>query len=377
MPAINVLLLGTDGRTDETDVPRTDTMILLTLDPQNQTAGMLSLPRDLWIPIPGLGYSSKINTAYQLGESVGYPGGGRQLTKDTVSSFIGQPVQYYVRVNFQGFEELIDLIGGVEVVVPATIHDEEYPTEDYGYQTFHLGSRARSILDGETALKYVRTRNVDDDYSRRGGNSRSCAPSRTKCCVPTCCRHCLPKVPRLLYTMRSSIETDIPMAMQLELANYVRDASLREVRQLVLDSRYGEETYAENGAWILLPDRALVRSCVVGVLCTAGGRRPHGGPARHGLGAHRGAERHGRARRSGTHPGPVAVAGLEGGLDRRCRSQRLWADVDHQLRRAGGPGPEGGYRSGSESEPVEPGRAGRDGAGGRAYRRGTGLPDRQ
>ena len=56
--------------------------------------------------------------------------------------------------------------------------------------------------------------------------------------------------------MRSSIETDIPMAMQLEFANYVRDASLREVRQLVLDSRYGEETYAENGAWILLPDRS-------------------------------------------------------------------------------------------------------------------------
>lgn len=262
VPAINVLLLGTDARPDEGDVPRTDTMILLTLDPQNQTAGMLSLPRDLWLPMPGLGYSSKINTAYQLGESVGYPGGGRQLAKDTVSSFIGQPVQYYVRVNFQGYVELIDLIDGVDLVVPEEIHDEEYPTEDYGYQTFHLDAGVQH-LDGETALKYVRTRNLDDDYSRARRQQQVLRAVADKVLRANMLPALIPKLPRLLYTMRSSIETDIPMALQLEFANYVRDASLREVRQLVLDSRYGEETYAENGAWILLPDRALVRSAFV------------------------------------------------------------------------------------------------------------------
>ncbi len=261
VPAINVLLLGTDARSDDTDVPRTDTMILLTLDPQHQTAGMLSLPRDLWLPIPGLGYSSKINTAFQLGESVGYPGGGRQLAKDTVSSFIGQPVQYYVRVNFQGFVELVDLIGGVEVVVPQTIHDEEYPTDDYGFQTFHLEAGTQH-LDGETALMYVRTRNLDDDYSRARRQQQVLRGVADKVLRADMLATLIPKLPRLLYTMRSSIETDIPMAMQLEFANYVRDASLREVRQLVLDSRYGEETYAENGAWILLPDRSLVRSAL-------------------------------------------------------------------------------------------------------------------
>ena len=107
------------------------------------------------LPITGLGFYSKIKKAYQLGETEGYPGGGPQLAKDTVSSFIGQPVQYFVRVNFQGFVELVDLIGGVDVVVPATIHDDQYPTEDYGYQTFHLDAGVQH-LDGETALKYVR-----------------------------------------------------------------------------------------------------------------------------------------------------------------------------------------------------------------------------
>ena len=171
VPAINVLLLGTDARPDDPVAPRTDTMILLTLDPQSQTAGMLSLPRDLWIPIPGFGYSTKINTAYTIGESREYPGGGAQLAKDTISSFVGQPVQYYLRVNFQGFVELIDLIGGVQIVVPETIHDDKYPTDDYGYQTFHIDAGIQH-LDGQTALQYVRTRNGDDDYSRRAASSK-------------------------------------------------------------------------------------------------------------------------------------------------------------------------------------------------------------
>ncbi len=261
VPAINVLLLGTDARPDEVDAPRTDTMILASLDPQSQSLGLLSLPRDLWLPIPGLGFSSKINTAYQLGETEGYPGGGPQLAKDTVGSFIGQPVQYYARVNFQGFVELIDLIGGVDVVVPATIHDDQYPTEDYGYQTFHLDAGIQH-LDGETALKYVRTRNIDDDYSRARRQQQVIRAVTDKVLRADMLPTLLPKLPRLLYTMRSSIETDIPMAMMLDFANYARGAALRDVRQLVLDNHYGEETYAENGAWILLPDRALVRGAL-------------------------------------------------------------------------------------------------------------------
>jgi LCP family protein required for cell wall assembly len=260
-PAINILLLGTDARPGERDVPRTDTMILLTLNPQSGTAGMLSLPRDLWVPFPGFGYDYKINMAYQLGENERYPGGGAQLAKDTVGSFVGQPVQYYVRVNFNGFIELIDLIGGIDLVVSQTIHDEQYPTDDYLVETFHLEAGAQH-LDGATALKFVRTRNVDDDYGRARRQQQLIRAVADKVLRTDMVASLLPKLPRLLYTMRSSIETDIPMALQLELAHFVSDASVREVRQLVLDDRYGEETYAENGAWILRPDRAKVRSAL-------------------------------------------------------------------------------------------------------------------
>ena len=261
VPAINVLLLGTDARADDPEPPRTDTMILMTLDPQRQTAGILSFPRDLWVPIPGFGFSTKLNTAYTIGETREYPGGGAQLAKDSISSFVGQPVQYYLRVNFHGFVELVDLIGGIDVVVPQTIHDEKYPTADYGYQTFHLDA-GKQHLDGQTALQFVRTRNTDDDYSRARRQQLVIRAMADKALRADMLPTLLPKLPRLLYTMRSSIETDIPMALQLEFANYVRDSSLREVRQLVLDSRFGEETYSEEGAWILRPNRAKVRSAL-------------------------------------------------------------------------------------------------------------------
>jgi LCP family protein required for cell wall assembly len=261
IPTINVLLLGSDARPNEGDIANTDTMILLSFDPQNQTAGLLSLPRDLWVPIPGFGYETRINTAYPLGETYGYAGGGPQLAKDTVSSFIGHPVQYYAHIDFQGFVELIDMLGGVDVVVPFTIHDEEYPTEDYGFQTFHLEAGPQH-LDGDTALKYVRTRNVDDDYGRAGRQQQVIRAVVDKMLRADMLTTLLPRLPRLLMTLGNTVQTDMPMSLQLELANYLSGSSLREVRQLVLDNRYGEETYSEEGAWILRPDRILVRAAM-------------------------------------------------------------------------------------------------------------------
>lgn len=258
---INILLMGTDARPDEPGLPLTDTLILISLDPNTMTAGMLSLPRDLWVPLPGMGMTTKINLAYRIGETGGYPGGGPQLVKDTVSSIIGRPVQYYVQVSFDGFTEVVDLIGGVDVVVPTTIHDEEYPTADYGFELFHLDAGTQH-LDGETALKYVRTRNVDSDYGRARRQQQVVRALADKVLRADMIPTLIAKSPRLLYTMRSSIDTDMPMAVQLDLANYVADNSVNEIRQLVLDSRYGEETYSEEGAWILVPDRTRVRAAL-------------------------------------------------------------------------------------------------------------------
>ena len=109
---VNILLLGVDEREVEEGPWRTDTLILLTIDPATRTAGMLSIPRDLWVPIPGYDLEGKINTAHFVGDAQGYPGGGPALAMATLQYNFGIPVQHYVRLNFSGFERLIDLIGG-------------------------------------------------------------------------------------------------------------------------------------------------------------------------------------------------------------------------------------------------------------------------
>ena len=111
---VTLLFIGLDERDWEVDAgaPRSDTMILFTIDPVSKTAGMLSVPRDLWVNIPGFGFS-KINTAYALGEGSKLPGGGPGLAIKTVEQVIGVPIQYYAQVDFKAFEEAIDALGGL------------------------------------------------------------------------------------------------------------------------------------------------------------------------------------------------------------------------------------------------------------------------
>ena len=254
---INILLLGSDERIDGVEPPRTDTMLLVTLDLHRHTAGMISFPRDLWVPIPHYNVASKINTAYAIGEQRGYPFGGAQLAKDTVSSFIGQPVQYYVQADFNGFVRFIDEIGGITVHVPQTIHDPEYPTADYGYQTFYLEAGTR-ILDGQTALKYARTRNMDSDYGRAARQQQLIRAIVDKVISAEMIPTLIFRAPQLLSSTLGSIRSDMPLQTAKELAIYVQSNTF-ELSTLVLDDRYGEESYSENGAWILLPNRNLIR----------------------------------------------------------------------------------------------------------------------
>ncbi|MCB0114893.1 MAG: LCP family protein, partial [Caldilineaceae bacterium] len=258
---INILLLGTDEREDEYGPAHTDTMMLVSLDLRHNTASMISLPRDLWLPIPGYDITTKINTAYVIGERRDYPGGGPQLAKDTVSSFIGRPVDYYVRVNFNGFVRFIDLIGGVDVFVERTIHDEQYPTPDYGVELFHLDA-GQHHLDGQTSLKYVRTRHGDSDYFRASRQQQVIQAVVDKVLAADMIPTLVARAPALTATMRDSFGTDVPLQVAIDLANYMRHNGLSNVQRLVLDSRYGEESYSEEGAWILIPDRNRVRTAL-------------------------------------------------------------------------------------------------------------------
>jgi LCP family protein required for cell wall assembly len=169
---INVLVLGLDRRPREGDAPaRTDTMFVVTVDPKTKTAGILGIPRDLWVEIPtrdgGAFYNERINTAYITGETQRYSGGGPALAKRVIERAIGKKMHHYVIIDFEGFVRMIDELGGIDVDVQEEIYDPYYSrTElpgDYYPLHFAIGLQH---MDGETALDYSRTRFGSSDLDR-------------------------------------------------------------------------------------------------------------------------------------------------------------------------------------------------------------------
>ena len=163
---VNVLVMGLDFRDWSVGEgpPRTDTMMVFTLDPINRTAGMISVPRDLWVNIPGYNYG-RINTAYQLGEAYKEIGGGPALAMKTVEELLGVPIDYYLQVDFQAFIDFIDEIGGVKVDVPEKIKiDPIKPGKSTNVITLKPGVQT---LNGEYALAYARSRKTEGgDFDR-------------------------------------------------------------------------------------------------------------------------------------------------------------------------------------------------------------------
>jgi len=161
---INLLLAGVPGTYDNAAPDLTDTIMMASVDVKNKKINMFSIPRDLYVEVPGFGYN-KINAAYSLGKNFDVAGGGMDVLKDTVYDVLGQKIDYYVKVDFAGFVEAIDTLGGVDVYVEEDIYDYLYPDDYDGYQVFALDAGMQH-LDGETALKYVRSRQTTSDFDR-------------------------------------------------------------------------------------------------------------------------------------------------------------------------------------------------------------------
>ncbi len=129
---------------------------------------MLTIPRDLYVDLgDDYGYQ-KINAANAFGEQI-KPGKGMEFTREIVEQITGQPIQYYFRIDFNGFESIIDTLGGIGVNVTRGFTDEQYPTEDYGYKTISF-EPGYQIMDGKTALEFARSRHgnngEDSDFAR-------------------------------------------------------------------------------------------------------------------------------------------------------------------------------------------------------------------
>src|SRR6266545_3557627 len=129
---INVLVMGLDRRKYEGQAPaRTDTMFVMTIDPSSHTARGLAMPRDLFVDIPSktgnTSFKERINSAYVIGDLQNYPGGGPGLARQTVEKLLGIKINYHVVIDFEGFKQIIDLLGGIDVDVAAPgVNDPQY-----------------------------------------------------------------------------------------------------------------------------------------------------------------------------------------------------------------------------------------------------------
>jgi len=231
---ITVLLIGLDYRdyVANEGPPRSDSMILLTIDPLSKTAGMMSIPRDMWVNIPGFGYG-RINMAYYFGESSKLPSGGPELARKTVEQFIGVPIQYYAQIDFGTFVEFIDLIGGIDIDNQEKLRLDPVGS---GRDKIILTCCGIRHLDGEKTLAYARYRKGDGgDVERAQRQQKVILGIRNVVLAPENFPVLLGKAQQFYEEFSAGIKTNMPFGTALQLGVLARDIPVESIKHGVID----------------------------------------------------------------------------------------------------------------------------------------------
>ena len=253
---VNVLVMGLDYRDwSQGEGPsRTDTMILLTLDPQARTAGMLSIPRDLWVSIPGFD-NNRINTAYFLGESYQLPGGGPALATATVEALLGVPIHYYAQVDFATFVRLIDEIGGVKLDIPERIKID--PLGEGNTKTLQPGVQ---VLDGELALAYARARNTEGgDFDRAQRQQQVIMAIRDRILSFELLPALIAKAPQLYQELAGGVRTNMTFDEMIQLGRLVAEIDTEDIQRGAIGIEHTLFANTAEGASVLIPLSEKIR----------------------------------------------------------------------------------------------------------------------
>ncbi len=230
----NILILGLDRAPEGSDVSRTDTNIILSVIPLQPIVNMLSIPRDLWVSIPGVG-ENRINTAHFFAEG-NQTGSGPYAAMDTVRQNFGITIDYYARIRFDGFKDMINAMGGI------TINLEE-PMSGYPAGQIHL--------DGDQALAFARDRSGSDDFFRM---------QRGQMVIKAVLKHMLnpitwPRFPLILSTSVKAIDTNIPFWQMPRIGlALVRAAISDTINNQTITREMVNPYTTDQGANILLPN---------------------------------------------------------------------------------------------------------------------------
>jgi polyisoprenyl-teichoic acid--peptidoglycan teichoic acid transferase len=255
---INILLLGVDRRVGDEGPPRSDTIIVVHVDPVAKRVDMLSIPRDLLVQIPGY-YATKINAAYPFGElDESVPGGGPTLVAQTVEYNFGIPIHYFAEVDIAGMEKVVDTIGGVMIDVPGIVKDDQYPTEDSGFTRVQF-TPGLQLMDGVTAVRYARTRHDGGDFARQTRQQQMLLAIRERALATGL----ITNLPDIISELGDSIRTDIlgddPSFRKLyQLARLGQDIGRANIYSHSLGGYVYEELI--DGGYYLVGDWEVIRA---------------------------------------------------------------------------------------------------------------------
>ena len=246
---VTVLLVGVDRRPGDPFISRTDTMMLFTIDPDTNSASIMSVPRDLYVVIPGRG-RDRINTAYVYGAAGNNPAGGAALAMQTVEYNLGIHVNHYFAVDFSAVEEGINALGGIDVDVPVAINDPTYPDHNYGYDPLYIPAGLQHF-DGELALKYARTRHQDNDFNRAARQQQVVLAVRDRI-LGLGFAEMLTRAPLLWTQLNDGIRTDMSLEQMTNLAILANEVPSENIKTAVLGIGYVSNYTTAQGAQVLI-----------------------------------------------------------------------------------------------------------------------------
>jgi LCP family protein required for cell wall assembly len=267
---LNILLIGSDQRPNE-GTYNTDTLIVVSIDPTTKQVAMFSLPRDSWgIPLPagrlrsafGSTYEAKINSFFTAvrgrpdlvagtSRTRGYNG-----LKQVLGNLYNLDIKYFVEVNFEGFRQVVDAMGGVTINVQVPVLDDNYPSDTGRSSRVYIPAGIQHMT-GAQALVYARSRHGSDDFDRGARQQRVLTSLREQADVAAL----IPRIPQLLAAVKATVRTDIPQDQLAKLAGLASTVDTKNIRSFVFSyPRFGSQVLAP--IYKYLPNVSRIRNAV-------------------------------------------------------------------------------------------------------------------
>ncbi len=253
---VNVLVMGLDYRDWESGegAPRTDTMVLASIDPLNMTAGLMTIPRDLWVSLPGFEEPERINVAYRFGETYQLPGGGPALAMKTVEGLLGLKIDYYALIDFYSFEQFIDELGFVEIDVPANIWVDPIDGD-----TVKL-KKGSHDLPGNLALAYARARNTEGgDFDRAERTMQVIMAIRDRVLSYDLLPTLISRSPAIFEQISAGVQTNLTLEQAVQLAWLVQRIPKENIKRGIIGTEHVTFGKSPSGDDVLKPRPEQIR----------------------------------------------------------------------------------------------------------------------